>query len=546
MKIELGDVHFEAEALVKQLRNDLRDDWFPDPLGFADMANAKSVADRIAENFTLNQGRYLPQKRDLYNVPKPNFTLRYALETSLSDRALYHGLVLSLMPFYDRLIPWNAFSHRFDYLSSTSRSPFKRVIPSWKDFVGSVRSAVTPGSYLLSTDLSNYYEHVDIGRLHRTLLALLPEVEASPGDKAKIRARIEMLFSCLGAWTYENERGLPQNRDASSFLANLYMIPVDRAMRLKGYGQTYFRYMDDIKIVCEDRFEARSALKDLILALREIGLAVNSKKTEIIPGADAFGSGGQLSDGSDELQYLDQMWNTRKREAILRCIPRLKKMTLRLIDEGNTDSREFRFCVNRLESLALCDDLYVPETYFEEVTPAMIDALVDNPATTDQFVRYLAAVPVSVEALGRLSEYLSDQKKACYNWQNYRLWWLLTYKGYRREQVLRHACSVILEAPDCPTRAGATLYCGALGDQTARNIVAEHFGQLSTFLGQRTALIAAHELPYHPMIKAYVAPHIRPDLLGVYKQLRQTRGRYYAQTERVPITKMVDLDRDYE
>jgi hypothetical protein len=138
MKIEFGDVQFEAENLVKQLRSDLRDDWFPDPLGFADMADAESIARSITENFAHNQGRYIPHRRDLFNVPKPNFTLRYALETSLSDRALYHGLAIFLMPYYDRLIPWNSFSHRFDYESTASRSPFRRPIrhgkTSWEVF----------------------------------------------------------------------------------------------------------------------------------------------------------------------------------------------------------------------------------------------------------------------------------------------------------------------------------------------------------------------------------------------------------------------------
>lgn len=548
MIIEFGDVQFESDSLFKQLRSDLRDDWFPDPLRFGDMLDSELVADCMTKNFALNQGRYVPRERDLFNVPKPNFTLRYALETSLSDRALYHGLALFLMPFYDRLIPWNAFSHRYDYdhRGGPAKSPFKRPIPSWKDFVGSVRSAISTDSILLSTDLINYYEYIDIGRLQSTLLELLPDIDAAATEKAKIRARIDMLFSCLGAWTYTAERGLPQNRDASSFLANLYMLPVDRAMRTKGYRDTYFRYMDDIKIVCYNRYHARKALKDLILALRDIGLAVNPKKTEICDGLAALSMGGHINDGSEELQYLDQMWNTRSREPILRCIPRLKNLTIELIRKADTDSREFRFCIKRLECLALCDDLFVPSDFFLDVTPAMIDGLIDNPASTDQFARYLAAVPVGQDDLARIAAYLRDETRALYNWQNYQLWSLLSYKSYQDDNLLQYAAQIVKQRDDSPTRAGATLYCGAHGTDETRATIAETFRQLSSFLGQRSALIATHELPYRPAIETYVKPHVRQDLVGVYKHLRQERGTYYAPIERVPLTRVVDLDREYE
>lgn len=105
MPIELGDIRFDEQRLYKQLRNDLRDDWFPDPILYTDMLEGGIVTDRITTNFEENHGRYLPSHRNLFNLPKPNFTLRYALEFGLSDRALYHGLCAFLVPFYDRLVP---------------------------------------------------------------------------------------------------------------------------------------------------------------------------------------------------------------------------------------------------------------------------------------------------------------------------------------------------------------------------------------------------------------------------------------------------------
>ena len=44
----------------------------------------------------------------------------------------------------------------------------------------------------------------------------------------------------------------------------------------------YFRYMDDIRIFCKEEIQAKLALKDLVLALRNLKLNINAKKTDIL------------------------------------------------------------------------------------------------------------------------------------------------------------------------------------------------------------------------------------------------------------------------
>ncbi len=545
-RIELGDVVFEADQLARQLRTDQQDDWFPDPLSFNDMVSGDSLATKFADNLSKHQGRYAPTNRNLFNVPKANLTLRYALETGLTDRALYHGLTLFLMRFYDPLIPWNVFNHRVELKDTKNGSPFKPAIPSWKDFIGSARSALPLDGVLLSTDISNYYEHIDISQLRTTLLDLLPQVEATAVEKAQIRARIDLLLTNLSSWAYTDKRGLPQNRDASSFLANLYMQPVDKLMREKGYADTYFRYMDDIKIVCVDRFHARRALKDLILALRELHLSVNSKKTEICDGAVAKGHDGVLSEGPEVVQYLDVMWRTKAREPILRSIPQLKQLTLDLIDREEADSREFRFCINRLVKLALCQDLHVPAEFFVELTAAMIKGLITSPAATDKLTEYLAAVSTTDDDLERVAQYLRERDKAIYGWQNYRLWMLLGYKGHRSNELMDCARAIIEGTDDNSTRAGASVYAGSTGTHEDRVVIAERFGTLSSFLGQRSALVAVHELPFEATIREHIGPHVRDDLKGVYRELRRSCGTYYNSPKRIPLTDLVHMDRGYD
>jgi hypothetical protein len=99
MPVSLGTLTFDDDLLVKQLRGDMKDDWFTDPLLFKDMLNSGLLSKIISTNYSGNNGQYRASSRTLYNIPKPNFTLRYALETGLSDRFLYHALVLTCPDF---------------------------------------------------------------------------------------------------------------------------------------------------------------------------------------------------------------------------------------------------------------------------------------------------------------------------------------------------------------------------------------------------------------------------------------------------------------
>lgn len=539
MAIELGEVVLDEKRLFRQLRNDLRDDWFPDPLGFSDMLSDGFVTGKVLANFEQNHGRYVPDKRILLNVPKSNFTLRYALETSLCDRALYHGLTAFLVPFYDRLIPWNAFSHRHDYVHHNSKYLFKRGVPSWRDFVGAAKSAITADSWLLSTDLTNFYENVDLDRLRDALLGLLPEVKASAAEKAAIRAHVDMLFTCLRAWAYDESKGLPQNRDASSFLANIYLYPVDCAMREYGYEKRYFRYMDDIKIVCRNEFEARKALKQLSLALRALNLTLNSKKTGIHAASDEREILDCLDEGAPEIQHIDTLWGTKSRDAILRSIPLLKQTTKKLIQSGQTDCRDFRYCINRITALALSTDFTAPSAFFADVSPAIVDSVTKFPASTDQFAQYLAAVEVRPRDLTPVARYLCDEERSVYNWQNYRLWTVLAQTAHRNRALQTRALNLVKSGDDLPSRAGASIYLGALGPASARVAIAKGFSSLTTFIGQRCGLIGIQEVPYE-IVRKYVQPYVRSDLQGVYKELHAGPALYVSAVERKPVARIAE------
>ena len=546
--IKIGDVRLDATLLARQLRNDLRDDWFPDPLLFGDMLSPDVLGQLINRNVEVNRGVYRASNRTLLNIPKTGFTLRYALETSLSDRALYQGLSGFLIPFYDRLLPWNAFSHRYDYerARSSSKYTFKNGIQAWKYFVGAARSAVTVNNYLLSTDVANFFENIQFSRLEAEMKRLETELLATESELVSICAHRKLLFEYLEHWAYEPGRGLPQNRDASSFLANLYMRQVDLRMINAGYTETYFRYMDDIKIVCKDEFEARKALKQLSVTLREIGLSVNSRKTQIVSGLDLAEVERCLDGSSEAIEKIDELWQRRTRKAIFALWPTLRDRTLELISEGAVDSREFRYCIKRIELLASFEDLHFPKEIYEPITHAICQAVASHPACTDQYVKYLTAVQVTPMELMPVIDYLCEPEKSIYTWQSYRLWLLLAAKAIADPRLTAAAMAAVA-GPDTPVRAGASIYLGVLGISEGKDAVAREFSTAVSFIGQRSALIAIHELPFG-QIENQIRPHMRPDLQGVFRALgkRDRKGTYFAPKDAIRIDLGGDEEMAYE
>jgi RNA-directed DNA polymerase len=75
------------------------------------------------------------------------------------------------------------------------------------------------------------------------------------------------------------EQGTPQGAVISPLLANVYLHPVDTAMRQAGF--TLVRYADDMVVLCRTREEAEAALAMLGELLEARGLQLHPDKTRI-------------------------------------------------------------------------------------------------------------------------------------------------------------------------------------------------------------------------------------------------------------------------
>jgi hypothetical protein len=190
-----------------------------------------------------------------------------------------------------------------------SFSPFDAWYERWPAFEKDAQISVKKKGFthLTKTDISSYFENIDLRLLHDLIRSLL---------KTEEEKLLQLLFRIMGGWTRSSiagmpvRRGIPQGNDVSSFLGNIYLIPLDRALNkfCESTGGKWFRYVDDVKVYTHNKQDARKAVFIINEALRELHLNLQGSKTDILSG-DRF----QQDHDSSKMDKINEVFeNIRK------------------------------------------------------------------------------------------------------------------------------------------------------------------------------------------------------------------------------------------
>lgn len=535
--IKISGIEFNIDLAVKRLKQDLRDDWFPDLLEFKDVLDSKEFLIEIFKEYDESKKKYQPNPALHFDIPKPGFTIRYSTETNLIDRIVYQGCIDIIAPHLDKIHSPSVYSHRVN-TDRSSKHLFKYAVEEWNKFLtdASLELEDQENEVLLVTDLSNYYESISTVDLYNTLKFQINNLEIKDELKPNLLKVAELLKKLLQSWCEPHtKRGIPQNRDASSFLSNIFLNSVDDSMLNNGFK--YFRYMDDIRIVCRNQYEARKALKILVNELRKKGLNVNSKKTEILNlnnPKDRDAAKASLQRNDIKIDQIENLLKSRTARGVQIAVPMLRDKTIALIEGNGTLQRHFRFCINRLERLLRIPELR-GQLKLSEITNKVLDELLNQPWSTDTFARYLISENLSASQLSRIKDILLDGHKNIYEWQEYHLWRILISHKYKNKNLLELARNYISQNnPIIPIYSIAATYLCALGKGNDRRFVSDNFKQKSDFFSQRALLIGIKKLDYSSIIKPLVQPHILECHKGSYTQLKkQFKNEFILHPERL-------------
>jgi len=496
MKTEIQGAELDFGLAILRLRSDLRDDWFPDPVRFADMLTDDAVSQQLRE-------QYAPQPAVEVNIPKGGFTLRYSLEQCVTDRIVYQAVADALEHIDLSLAPQ---VYGFRIRPGRGGETFQPKVQAWIDFNNTVRLQLQDlGGVLLVTDVQNFYECI----WHSELLA---DIERLSKTSFAYRRLLERM---LREWSRYDGLALPQNRDASSFLANIYLQQVDADMLDRGY--VYYRYMDDIRVVCNDRFAARRALLDLIASLRHRHLNVNASKTHIFDSDDSGNLDKYVPEPDRDVEQFDASSRSRY-GADPDAIAKLKAKTERLVRAGNFDERSFRACVERLRRVA--NSFEGQHLDYSVVTEGIVEAIGDYPWLSDFMVSFLRHIKLQSHHTEALSQIVISPDKYIYSWQSYHVWQLLAALNIRSRELRLSAQLQASVGKDSVRAAGALIYLGACGTDEDRIRIAREMSQIPPDrLIRRAATIATQELAGFYVDRYFSS--LRPDEVRLREYLRQ-------------------------
>ncbi len=289
---------------------DSRNDFVLDPVGHADYAfNLSDHLQYLVQE--IQSDRYLPKHLLEVDVPKSGLSVRPGNVLPIEDASILHAAIYLLAPKLDKKLDSAVYSYRLHpnwkekaregkslfreleipFLRSktiaSQISRFESWYERWPAFEEDAKDAYLSENYtyLTKTDIFSFFEHIDHRLLHDLLRSLL---------KTEEEKLLQLIFTILKGWTKASNlgmpinRGIPQGNEISSFLGNIFLIPLDRSLIkfCRNHDARWFRYVDDVKVYTRSEQDARKVVFEINDVLRQMHLNLQGGKTEILSGTE--------------------------------------------------------------------------------------------------------------------------------------------------------------------------------------------------------------------------------------------------------------------
>ena len=239
------------------------------------------------------------------DVPKSTLAVRPGSLPRIEDRIVLHASIRLLALELDKLLPDAVHSYRLkknpkgsalfresdvlDIPYLKSKIIKKHIDPVdpwyllWPEFDEKSKSSYLNDSYiyLAVSDISAYFENIQ--------LPILRDLLHKKGSERSTRI-VNIVMEALEDWSIKTSygqrqhRGIPQGTEISSFLGNIFLLPLDEefAAFCETHDARYLRYMDDVRIFTKTYEDARKALSIMDRMIRSLHLNVQSAKTKIL------------------------------------------------------------------------------------------------------------------------------------------------------------------------------------------------------------------------------------------------------------------------
>lgn len=455
----------------------------PDILSFLHLkhlgSNFSSRIETLLKEYKDN--KKIPEPLLKIDVPKANFTIRPMARPITECWLIYEAIVNYLSK---SILSKNKKICKRSFSILNSQPQNLRRTTAWLKYDEISREFFYKKKYeyAVITDITGYYENINLDELRKRIIDYL-------GRDKNGKSLTDILFILLRKWSDERVPGygLPQGPPASQFLADIFLDYVDRRMeKYKGY----IRYMDDIRIFCKKKIEAKIALKNLTISLRELKLNINAKKTDILSGKNI---GEKLFDPYKlQLNGIETIMKSRNEKLITEIvIPSL----MNLIDEAFlNDTFEKTHLTFALYRLGILHNSGMDFNKIK-VIQSIKENLVSKPHHSGLFCDFLSLFPNDKTIPKFLISFLKS-KDNIYEWQELKaLQSLLRFNFKANQSVIDFFLDSARNSnKHFAIRAFYFLLVGKHGSNRDRNLIIDNYGTLPEIYTKIAVILSVQQL----------------------------------------------------